>query len=369
MASTAAAAPNPLTSPTAASLSERIFTGTMIAAEMHTIYLGVVTGLYAELSRSGPAAAPELAARAGLDARYTREWLEQQAVCGILEADCEPDPDLRRFWLSPDVGEVLVDTESPFFAVGGPLILAGVARALPQLPDAYVEGRGVPYEAYGAPVRRGIAALNRPGFLHELGSVWLPSVPDVHQRLSSSPRGRVLDLGCGVGTSSLAIARSYPSVEVVGVDLDEASIQEARLAARAEGLDDRVSFVCGDAADGVSTEAFDLVTVFEAIHDMGDPVGALRNARSMLTEGGTVLVADDRVADTITAPGDEIERLNYALSVLHCLPATRAEDPVEANGTILRASTMRRWALEAGFTHVDEVEVDSPFWRFYRLAG
>ena len=226
----------------------------------------------------------------------------------------------------------------------------------------------MPFAAYGEPTRTGIAAFNRPAFLHELGSTWLPSMPETHERLSTSPRGRVLDLGCGVGASTLAIARAYPNVEVVGIDLDEASVAEARRAAHAAGMGDRVTFRRVDAAHLPASETFDLVTVFEALHDMGDPVGALRAARAVLADGARVLVADERVADDFTAPGDAVERLNYALSVLHCLPATRAEDAVEANGTVLRAATVHRWSAAAGFGRVEELDIDFPFWRFYALA-
>jgi ubiquinone/menaquinone biosynthesis C-methylase UbiE len=135
------------------------------------------------------------------------------------------------------------------------------------------------------------------------------------------------------------------------------------------GVAERVSFVVGDATRLASEAPFDLVTIFEALHDMGDPVGALRAARERLAAGGSVLVADERVAEAFTAPGDATERLMYGWSILHCLPATLAEDPVEANGTVLRAPTLARWAAEAGFADVEVLAVDNPFWRFYRLRG
>jgi hypothetical protein len=125
----------------------------------------------------------------------------------------------------------------------------------------------------------------------------------------------------------------------------------------------------GDAAQLSSQAPFDLVTVFEALQDMGDPVGALRAARAQLLDVGDVVVADERVADTFTAPGDPTERLMYGWSILHCLPATLAEHPVEATGTVLRAPTVARWAAAAGFTGFEVLPIDNPFWRFYRLRG
>jgi ubiquinone/menaquinone biosynthesis C-methylase UbiE len=179
----------------------------------------------------------------------------------------------------------------------------------------------------------------------------------------------VLDLGCGLGASSIALARAYPRVQVLGVDLDQASVTEARAEAAKAGVADRATFVVGDAARVASEAPFDLVTVFEALHDIADPVGTLRAARAVLADGGSVLVADERVADAFTAPGDPVERFMYGWSVLHCLPATLAEHPAEAAGTVLRAPTVARWAAAAGFAEFEILPIDNPFWRFYRMRG
>ncbi len=350
-------------------LNERLIGGLIAGGETLATFLGIELGLYETLAHHGPATAPEVASRTGIAVRYAREWLEQQAVSGILSADANADTDRRLYSIDPDRAEVLTDQDSPYYAAGPAMMLAGIARALPLLSQAMRTGTGVAYSEYGAEIRAGIAAFNRPAFLHELGSRWLPSVPDVHSHLSTAPGARILDLGCGVGGSSIAMAQAYPNVEVVGVDLDEQSITEARASARSAGLHDRVTFRLDDAADLPLEASFDVVTIFEALHDMGDPVGALRTARRLLTADGCVLVADERVADSFTAPGDDLERLVYVMSVLHCVPATLAERPVEVSGTALRASTVRRWASEAGFSRVEELPVDFPFWRFYRLHG
>ncbi|MGH3753137.1 MAG: hypothetical protein ACRDRP_10635 [Pseudonocardiaceae bacterium] len=132
---------------------------------------------------------------------------------------------------------------------------------------------------------------------------------------------------------------------------------------------DRVQFEVGDAAGAAVGSGYQLATLFEALHDMGDPVGALRQVRSALAAGAPLLVADERVAKGFIAPGDEVERLNYGWSVLHCLPATRATSPVVANGTVLRSTTVRQWASEAGFSRTEELPIANDFWRFYRLEG
>jgi SAM-dependent methyltransferase len=346
-------------------LAERLIDDVTSALETLGVYLGLELGLYQALADLGAATEAELAAATGIAPRYAREWLEQQAVAGYLACDDPAHPaEQRRYRLPAGHAEVLLDADSPYHAAPVAVILAGVARVLPQLLEAYRTGDGVPYAAYGQQLRRGIAAVNRPMFLHELASTWLPAVPDLDRRLRSAPPARVLDLGCGLGASSVALARAYPRAQVLGVDLDEASVAEARALG---GVADRVTFVVGDAAQVDPAASFDLVTVFEALHDMGDPVGALRTARALLAADGNVLVADERVADAFTTSGDPVERFMYGWSILHCLPATLAERPVEATGTVLRAPTVARWAAAAGFTGFEVLPIDNPFWRFYRM--
>jgi SAM-dependent methyltransferase len=349
-------------------LAERLIDDVTGALETLGVYLGLELGLYQALADLGTATQAELAATAGIALRYAREWLEQQAVAGYLACDDPGRPaEQRRYRLPAGHAEVFLDADSPYHAAPVAGMLASVARVLPQLLQAYRTGDGVPYAAYGQQMRRGIAAVNRPMFLHELASSWLPAVPDLDRRLRSAPPARVLDLGCGLGASSVALARAYPRAQVLGVDLDEASVAEARDQAAEAGVADRVTFVVGDAAQVAAEGPFELVTVFEALHDMGDPVGALRAACALLAPGGSVLVADEHVADRFTAPGDPLERFMYGWSILHCLPATLAERPVEATGTVLRAPTVARWAAAAGFSGFEVLPIDNPFWRFYRM--
>jgi SAM-dependent methyltransferase len=349
-------------------LADRLVDHTTHSLEILSVSLGLELGLYQALTKLGTATEAEVAAESGVSARYTREWLEQQAVAGYLACD-DPTrpPEQRRYRLPPGHAEVLLDADSPYHAGPLAIILAGIAGVLPRLLAAYRTGGGVPYAAYGQQLRRGIAALNRPMFLHELASSWLPAVSEVDRRLRSAPPARVLDLGCGLGASSVALARAYPRAQVLGVDLDQASITEARAQAAQAGVADRVTFLVSDAVHVNAEAPFDLVTIFEALHDTGDPAGALRTARALLATDGSVLVADERVADAFTAPGDPTERFMYGWSVLHCLPATLAEHPVEATGTVLRTPTLARWAAAAGFGGFEALPIDNPFWRFYRL--
>ncbi len=349
-------------------LAQRLVDDVTRALETLSVYLGLELGLYQALADLGTAAQAELAATAGIAPRYAHEWLEQQAAAGYLACDDPRRPaEQRRYRLPAGHAEVLLDADSLYHAAPVAAMLAGVARVLPQLLEAYRTGDGVPYAAYGPQMRRGIAAANRPMFLHQLASTWLPAVRDIDRRLRAAPPARVLDLGCGLGASAVALARAYPRAQVLGVDLDQASLTQARAQAAEAGVADRVTFAVGDAAQVAAEGPFDLVTVFEALHDIGDPVGALRTARALLAADGSVLVADERVADTFTTPGDPLERFMYGWSILHCLPATLAEHPVEATGTVLRAPTVARWAAAAGFTGFEVLPIDNPFWRFYRM--
>jgi SAM-dependent methyltransferase len=348
--------------------AERLVDATTQALETLSVHLGLELGLYQALNHLGTATEAEVAAHAGIAARYAREWLEQQTIAGYLACDdTARPPEQRRYQLPPGHAEVLLDADSPYHTAPLAATFTGVTRVLPQLLAAYRSGGGVPYAAYGPQLRRGIAALNRPMFLHDLASTWLPALPALDRRLRSTPPARALDLGCGMGASSIALARAYPRAQVLGVDLDQASITEARAQANQAGVANRVTFAVADAAHLTTQAPFELVTIFEALHDMGDPVGALRATRALLADHGDVLVAEERVADTFSAPGDPTERFMYGWSVLHCLPATLAEHPVQATGTVLRAPTLARWAAAAGFTSFQVLPIDNPFWRFYHL--
>ena len=192
-------------------------------------------------------------------------------------------------------------------------------------------------------------------------------MPDVVARLESAQHPRVADLGCGQGFSTVAIAGAFLDAWVDGLDVDDASIADARRHAAAAGLDGRVRFLAGDASELAAHGPYDLILVLEALHDMADPVAALRAARAALAPGGTLLVVDERVADTFTAPGDEVERMMYGWSVTHCLPTQLAEQPSAALGTVMRSDTVRELADQAGYARVDVLPVENDFFRLYRL--
>ncbi len=348
-----------------ARLVERLFDATVGALELFNVHLGQRLGLYATLASLGPVTAPELAAKTGLDERYLREWLEQQAVAGLLDVDdVAAEPAERRFELPAAHVPVLADPADPSHVAPFAPLLVGIAGALPAVVEAFRTGAGVPYASYGPDMRDGQAAINRPGFTAEMAG-WLAALPGV-PRLAE-PGARIADLGCGYGWSSLAIARACPGATVDGFDLDEASIEAAAPRATEPDVAGRLTFAVRDASELAAAGPYDLVTVFEALHDMARPVDVLAAARSALAPGGAMLVVDERVADTFTAPGDPVERMMYGWSVTHCLPASRAEFPSAALGTALRSGTVVALAAQAGYADTEILPIENDFFRFYLL--
>lgn len=350
-------------------LAERIIVGATLGSELLTIDLGRRLGLYHALFDLGPTVASEFAMAAGIAPRYAREWLEQQAAAGILDIVTPGDAETREYLLPGAHVPVLIDPVHPLNVIGAATMFSGLGLALPDVAEAYRSGEGVSFARFGDELRDGIAQLNRPSFHYGLKS-WIQTMPDIAARLEYG--GVVLDAGCGVGWSTIALALAYPAARIVGADTDTASIVDARANAREAGVADRVTFVEVNVSDESTIrspfgEDYALVTVFEALHDMGEPIRALGSFRGVLADGGAVLVADERVADEFTAPAGDIERLQYAVSVLHCLPATMAESAEVASGTVLRAPTVRGWAASAGFASTTILPIENPFWRFYRM--
>lgn len=346
-------------------LVERLFDAVLGINDLYMVYVGDRLGLYRALAHAGTATSEELAATTGTHERYVREWLEQQAVTGILEVE---GTDVRRYRIPDGHDEVLTERDSLNYLAPFARMMVGIVRPLPAVIEAFRSGGGVPYADYDADFCEGQSEMNRVQFINLLGSEWLPAVPDVHARLLGDPPARVADVACGTGWSSIALANAYPRVRVDGFDLDEYSIELAHKNLAASGLQDRVRFEVRDAADPTLEGGYDLVTVFEAVHDMSRPVEVLRTLRGLLAEGASVIVADERVAEEFAAPGDEVERLMYGWSVLHCLPVGMAEQPSAATGTAMRPQTLRRYAAEAGFDGFEILPIENDFWRFYRLT-
>jgi len=348
---------------TAQTLDERLVAAATGALELFGIYLGERLGLYDALLQ-GPATVAELSGTAGIAPRYAQEWLEQQAVAGFLTVDdTAAAAGDRRYTLPEAHRGALADPVALDHVAPLARLVVGIGAALDEVVDAYRTGGGVPYAHYGATFRSGQGAINRPAFTSALVEEWLPALGGAAQRLATG--GRLADIGCGLGWSTIAVAKSFPGADVVGIDADPGSIADAREAAEQAGVD--VRFQCADASELADDGPFDVILILEALHDMAQPADVLVAARAALGPDGAVLVADEAVAPEFTVPGDVLERMMYGWSISHCLPAAMAEQPSAAIGTVIREGTIRELATAAGFGHTDVLDVDGGFFRLYAL--
>ena len=355
--------------PTTDAFVGRLFDASVAMFDILSLYIGDRLGLYRALVAGGPATAGDLARRASIAERYAREWLEQQAATGILLVDdAGAEPAARRYRLPAAHAEPLIDPESPNSMVPLARSLVAAANVMPQLLEAYRTGGGVPWSDYGPDMIEAQGGFNRPWLVGSFGREYLPSIVDLHARLSADPPARVADVACGLGWASIAIARAYPKVQVDGFDLDEGSVALASANAAEAGLTERVTFHVRDAANPAARRRYDLAVVVEAIHDLSRPVEVLAAIRQMLAPGGTALIADEKTADAFTAPADPVERMFYGFSITTCLPAAMTEQPSAATGTVMRADTLRSYAREAGFSSVEVVDLPHDLLRFYRLS-
>ena len=355
---------------TADELVGRLFEAALGMLDLMSVYVGDRLGLYRALHDGGPATVGELAARAAIAPRYAREWLEQQAVTGILEVDAvTAAADARRYSLPEAYAAPLLDPDSLWSIAPIGRSVVGCAKVLPQLLDVYRSGGGVEWADYGPDMIEAQGDFNRPWLRGSFGTEILPAIPAIHARLGADPPARVADVACGVGWASIALAAAYPNVRVDGFDLDPSSIALATANAEAAGVADRVTFAVRDAADPAAAGQYELVTVIEAIHDLSRPVEVLGSIRGMLRPGGVALIADEKTEDAFTAPAGNGERLTYGFSFFVCLPAAMTEQPTAATGAAIRADTLHAYATAAGFGGFERLDEPAlEMLRFYVLT-
>lgn len=348
-------------------LAERLLQSTLGAFEMLGIYVGDRLGWYRALAEHGPLTATELAARTATAARYVREWLELQASTGIASADDVDDGARRRYSLSPAAKEVLTDASSLNYLAPLGRILAAPAKVLPELLSAYRSGTGVSWAELGDDAREAQADLNRPWFELRLGEA-LRSTSDLDEVLSRDA-AHVIDMACGAGWSSIAIARAYPLARVHGYDIDAPSIEMATRNAAAAGLADRVSFSVADGAEIHPAEKYDAGFIFEALHDVPRPVEMLAALRESVRDDGAVVVMDEAVGERFTADADDVDRLMYGFSMFVCLPDGLSSPGSAGTGTVMRPSTLERYARDAGFSGSTVLPIEGfSLFRFYQLV-
>jgi 2-polyprenyl-3-methyl-5-hydroxy-6-metoxy-1,4-benzoquinol methylase len=352
--------------PKAEELAGTLFMACLATMELANVELGVRLGLYEALEGAGAVTPGELAARAGIAERYAQEWLEQQAVAGIVEvADATAPAAARRFTLPNAHAHVLLDDDSDACMKPCAAVVPWLGKAIEIMVEEFRRGDGASFGAFDLHDIQ--AAFTRPVFANHLTQSWLPALPEVQVKLTAGEPVRIAEVGCGEGLAAVSIARAYANAAVDGFDLDEASITAARKAAAEAGVADRARFEVRDAADPTIVGDYDLVMAIEMLHDVPDPVGILRTMRTLAGASGTVLVVDERAEESFTVPTSEMERFFYAFSTLHCL-AVSMQDGGAGTGTVMRPGTLRRYATEAGFAQVDVLDVDHPQFVLYALS-
>jgi 2-polyprenyl-3-methyl-5-hydroxy-6-metoxy-1,4-benzoquinol methylase len=317
-----------------------------VAATFHAglVLIGDKLGLYRAMADGGPMTAAELAKRTGARERYVREWLSAQAAGGYVTYE----PASGRFTLPPEHAFLLLDADLPgAFQLG-----VGSIHAEPRIANAFRTGEGVGWHEHDPAVFEGCERFFRPGYAMNLASQWIPALDGVKARLEAG--GRVADVGCGHGASTIIMAQAFPRSIITGFDYHPASIEAARRAADKAGVGDRVSFEVAS-AKAYPGSGYDLVTCFDCLHDMGDPVGAARHVRGTLAPDGTWMLvepfANDRLEDNLNPVG----RLYYGASTFLCTPASLSQEVGLALGAQAGEKRLRDVLTEAGFKRVRRV--------------
>ena len=311
-----------------------------------TVRIGFRLGLFAALHEHGPLTAPELASRCGLAERYVREWALAQAANGYVTSEAGAD----RFSLSPEQAMVFALRDSPVFLEGAFDLAAAMVEGQPKVEAAFRNGGGVAWGDSAGCLFCAVGAFFRPGYVNSIVQAWLPALDGVLSRLRAG--ARVADVGCGVGFSTLLMAEAFPASEFTGYDFHAPSIEQANAHARAHGLDGRVRFETA-AAKEIGGRDFDLVTMFDCLHDMGDPRGCAAHMRRVLKADGTWMVVEpiaaDRASDNVANP---VSRLYYNASTMICVPTSLAQEVGEALGAQAGEATLTALMREAGFGRV-----------------
>lgn len=323
------------------------------AMSVPTARLGFRLGLFDALAE-GPATAGELARRAGgLHERYVREWALAQAANGYVDFD----PAADRFSLNPEQQMVFVNRDSPVYLAGAFEVVASMIESEGKVEACFRKGTGVRWGDHSGCLFCATGAFFRPGYVNNIVQAWIPALDGVETRLKAG--ARVADVGCGVGFSTLLMAEAYPDSTFVGFDFHEPSIEEARRHAAEHGLGDRVRFEAATAKT-IAETGFDLITMYDCLHDMGDPRGCAKHMREILAPGGSWMIVEPIAGD---APEDNmtiVGRLFYNASTMVCVPTSLDQEVGEGLGAQAGEKKLREVILSGGFDRVDRA-TEGPF--------
>jgi 2-polyprenyl-3-methyl-5-hydroxy-6-metoxy-1,4-benzoquinol methylase len=326
-----------------------------VGATLNTalVVMGDKLGLYRALAEAGGQSPSELAARTGTAERYVREWLNAQAAGGYVSYD----PDSGRYALAPEQAVALTDSSSPAYLPGFFQIALGSVIDSPEIVERARSGDGFGWGDHGHDVHEGCERFFRPGYNAHLVAEWLPSLDGVVEKLE---RGAlVADVGCGHGASTILMAQAFPNSTFVGSDYHQGSIETARQRAAEAEIADRVSFQVSPAA-AYSGSGYDLVTMFDCLHDMGDPVGAARHVASTLAPDGTWMIVEPNAGDRVEDNLNPVGRAYYAFSTLLCTPASLSQEVGLALGAQAGEARIRDVVQAGGLTRFRRV-AETPF--------
>ena len=334
------------------------FAGKMVgdmgaAVSAALVVLGDRLGLYKTLAARGPSTPSELAAATGTTERYVREWLSNQAASDYVTYDRESG----RFSLSPEQAMVFADEGGPAFMAGGFELISALFRDEPKIADAFRTGAGVGWHEHDKCLFRATERFFRPGYNANLVSSWIPALEGVEGKLKAG--ATVADVGCGHGASTVVMALAYPNSRFVGFDYHGPSIERAREAAREAGVEARTEFHVAAAKDFPGTD-YDVVAIFDALHDMGDPVGASRHIRQSLKADGTWLLVEPFANDDLADNLNPVGRLFYGASTMVCTPASLSQEVGLGLGAQAGEKRLRAVVEEAGFTRFRRA-AETPF--------
>jgi SAM-dependent methyltransferase len=325
--------------------------GAIISAPLFVI--GEKLGLYKAMAHAGPLTSEEVAERSGAAERYVREWLRNQAAGGYIIYD----PDSGRYTLPDEHALALADEDSPFYILGVYDSIASLYADEDQLLEAFRSGQGMGWHEHDHRLFRGTERFFRPGYRGHLVSEWIPALDGVQAKLERG--AKVADIGCGHGASTIIMAEAFPNSQFVGFDYHEASIERAEEAAAEAGVGDRISFEVASAKDYPGSD-YDLVCVFDCLHDMGDPVGAAAHVRETLEADGTWMIVEPFANDRVEENLNPVGRIFYGASTVICTPASLAQEVGLALGAQAGQARLTEVLGEGGFTRVRRA-TETPF--------
>jgi SAM-dependent methyltransferase len=326
-----------------------------MGAAMNTalIVIGDKLGLYKAMSGAGPMTSAELASKTNTNERYVREWLSAQAAGGFVTYDAST----QRFTLPPEQGMALADENSPVFLPGYFQIVEASLKSVSKISDAFRSGNGVGWHEHDPGLFPGTERFFRPNYRAHLINEWIPALTDTEQRLKEG--GRVADVGCGLGTSTILMAQAYPKSKFVGFDYHPGSIELAQKAAEKAGVSDRVKFEVASAKQ-YPGRGYDFVTFFDCLHDMGDPEGAARHVRETLADNGAWMIVEPFANDKLEDNLNPIGRVFYAASTMLCTPASLSQEVGLGLGAQAGEGRLAKVLKAAGFSKVRRA-AETPF--------